>query len=33
MIKKLSALHQEIQIIADAYFEIKKLDTVSHLEE
>jgi hypothetical protein len=24
MIKKLSAAHQEIEIIADAYFEIKK---------
>ena len=33
MIKKLSASHLEIQIIADAYFEIKKLDTVPYLEE
>jgi hypothetical protein len=33
MIKKLCASHQEIGIIADAYFEIKKLDTVSYLEE
>ncbi len=33
MIKKLSAAHQEIEIIADAYFEIKKLDTVPYLEE
>jgi hypothetical protein len=35
MIKKLCAAHQEIEIIADACFEIKnkKLDTVPYLEE